>query len=87
MKHLTKNDVPEPFTPHSGDKVKMILGSSIERGGSSIPEIVSVKRSKVEYYKSIGWMTLADFHRKKYCEQQKLLNSYDKMFKYLDENS
>lgn len=87
MKHFTKDTVPEPFTLHSDDKVKMVLGSSIRKDGPCEPEIVSVRRNKIPYFQSIGWLTVADYHRKKYWEQQKLLNSYNKMFEYLDENS
>ena len=95
--HLTKDTVPEPFTPHSDDVVKMVLASSVEKDGPQaptgkkwenyFPEIVSVKRNKLDYFRSIGWMTLADFHRKKYWERQNLLDSYDKMFKHLEEKS
>ncbi len=84
MEHITKDTVPEPFTTHPDDKVKMVSPASAEKDGPQEPEIILVKRSKLDYFQSIGWLTVADFHRRKYWEQQKLLNSYNKMFEYLD---
>lgn len=76
----------EPFRANRDDLLGMITPHEMAKG-STMPEIIKVRRWRLEDLRDSGWVYVPDYIRMKAAERDKMLTSYKEMLSYLRRNS